>query len=77
MVGTLQAYVLTTPVETVSNLEGQMAVNLILPAEDIVAEEDIPGKAMVAMAMVTAKAPPHENIIFNWWQSCPPYWINP
>jgi hypothetical protein len=34
------------------------------------------GKAMVAMVIATAKDLPQDNILFNLWQSCLPYWIN-
>jgi hypothetical protein len=53
-----------------------MAINLILPAEDVVTEEDMPDKVMLAVAMSMAKAPPQANILFNWWQNCLPYQIN-
>jgi hypothetical protein len=41
-----------------------------------VAEEDMMYIAMVAMAMAMANDSPQANILFNWWQSCLPYWIN-
>jgi hypothetical protein len=68
---------LITPVETVSNLEGQIAIYLILLAKDVVTEEGMLGKAMVAvaMAMATAEAPLQANILFNQQQSCLPYGI--
>jgi hypothetical protein len=77
MVGTLREHVSTTPMETVLNLEGQMVINLLLQAEDVIVEDDMLGEAMVAIAMATAKALPQKvNIIFKWRQSCLLYQIN-